>query len=355
MRYRHHQFEDSLLLKLLCMLMPLLFSTLSMAGQTPAFTSFDAPDAGTGADEGTYPAAINGKGMIAGNYIDNANRQHGFIRQANGQFIDFTPPHTIDITVMALNNPGQVVGTASTVLTPPYVFSGFLRNPNGRYAIFAPTGAVYTAPLGINDSGVVTGYYYDSAGNYHGFLRNPGGAITVIDEPDASIGSGKGTWATAINANGAVAGYYTDISTGTFRVFIRDQFGNFTNFDAASGTVYPVTFAINLSSEVAGRYSGSDNVNYGFVRDAFGNVTDFAVPGSVSTTANAMNDSGVIVGYWDDSNGTGFAFRRDAAGNFTTFSAPKPHLFTLATGINNNGRMTGVWRDMNFNDHGFVQ
>jgi hypothetical protein len=355
MTRRQHQLDDSRFWKFLLPTLSLLAFSTFLVGQTPTFISFDAPDAGTGSQQGTYPVAINLKGIIAGDYIDKANRQRGFIRQANGQFIEFAPPHTVDVTVTALNNPGQVVGTISTLLIPPYQFSGFLRNPNGAYSIFAPSGAIYTDPLSINDSGTITGYYFDAGGNYHGFTRQPGGAMTVIDDPQASTGSGKGTWATSINATGEIAGYYTDGNTGTTRVFLRDASGNFTNFDAVSGTVYPSIALINLSGEVSGDYSGSDNVFHGFFRDSSGNVTDFSVPNASQTYAFAMNDSGVIVGYWQDSSSNTFGFKRDASGTITSFSAPDPNLMTIANGINNNGRITGSWRDTHFNDHGYVQ
>ena len=335
----------------------LLASAAFAVAQTPTFISFNAPDAGTGQYQGTYPIAINLHGFIAGSYIDARNQQHGFIRKANGEFIDFTPTHMVDITVTALNNSGQVVGTGSTVLTPPYEFSGFLRNPNATYAIFAPSGAVYTDPLAINDSGIITGYYYDAAGNYHGFLRQPGGAITIIDNPDASTGAGKGTWATSINADASISGFYTDVNTGTFRAFLRDSLGNFTNFDVDPGvTAYPYLTFVNLNGEVAGVYAGVDNLSYGFLRDISGNVTDFSVPGAYQTTPTALDDNGVIVGYYSaQSSGTVLAFERDATGSFMTFSAPNPNLLTIAAAINDTGRVTGYWRDSSYNDHGFVK
>ncbi len=50
--------------------------------RTPAghIVTFDAPDAGTAPDEGTFPTGINDKGEIAGYYSDTAGIQHGFFR-----------------------------------------------------------------------------------------------------------------------------------------------------------------------------------------------------------------------------------------------------------------------------------
>jgi len=45
-----------------------------------SITGFDVPGAGGGRYQGTMPAAINDTGVIAGTYIDNGSREHGFIR-----------------------------------------------------------------------------------------------------------------------------------------------------------------------------------------------------------------------------------------------------------------------------------
>jgi hypothetical protein len=41
---------------------------------------FDAPDAGTGAGEGTVPLSINLAGAVTGLYIDANGVPHGFLR-----------------------------------------------------------------------------------------------------------------------------------------------------------------------------------------------------------------------------------------------------------------------------------
>jgi hypothetical protein len=60
----------------LCCAVPLL-------AQTPGFTSFDAPHAGTLFNTGTFAVKINVSGMIAGYYIDESGwKSHGFYSQA---------------------------------------------------------------------------------------------------------------------------------------------------------------------------------------------------------------------------------------------------------------------------------
>jgi hypothetical protein len=45
-------------------------------------TTFDVPDAGAGAFQGTSPFGINAQGAITGYYIDASNVGHGFLRTA---------------------------------------------------------------------------------------------------------------------------------------------------------------------------------------------------------------------------------------------------------------------------------
>ena len=44
-----------------------------------AITSFDAPGAGTGPGQGTFPASFNPAGAIVGSYVDASGVSHGFL------------------------------------------------------------------------------------------------------------------------------------------------------------------------------------------------------------------------------------------------------------------------------------
>jgi hypothetical protein len=332
-----------------------LLSASLLLGQS-SFVSFDAPDAGTGPSQGTIPATINLKGQIAGVYIDSSNLQHGFIRQPNGQFAEFFPPSITDVVVLGLNNSGQILGTA-TLPASPFDFYPFLRTPAGLYTAFAALELhpASTIPTGINNSGHVSGYYQDGAQAFHGFLRDANGELTIIDDPDANISAGSGTYALALNDDGVVAGYYGDQATGKPRGFTRDQFGNFTNFDVVRGSDGVVPVSINLSGQIAGEFWGANQVFYGFLRDASGVITTFGVPGAVFTHVAGMNDSGEIAGVWSPPQQHALGYLRDSAGTITTFSVPRPNFANLISGINNTGKITGAWEDQNYVLHGFVQ
>src|SRR5207249_12043628 len=49
-----------------------------------AFTTFDAPGAGTGLGQGTVALSINRNGAITGSYLD-ATGNHGFVRTLRGR------------------------------------------------------------------------------------------------------------------------------------------------------------------------------------------------------------------------------------------------------------------------------
>jgi hypothetical protein len=60
----------------------LAFCTLGLSifgsAQEPDITTFDAPNSGTGANQGTAAYAINLFGAIVGNVTDNNYNTHGF-------------------------------------------------------------------------------------------------------------------------------------------------------------------------------------------------------------------------------------------------------------------------------------
>jgi hypothetical protein len=319
-------------------------------GAQTKFTSFDAPDAGKGIGKGTFPVCINDDGGIAGQYIDSNNQSHGFVRSRFGVITEFDPPLTVNTYVSATNQLGQIVGSGTYVQNSSEV--GFQRNQNGQFLGLSPPGAVDTYPSAINDPGEVVGYFSDSAGVVHGFLRDLSGAYTVFDEPEASSENSQGTFVNGMNYNGAVVGFYNDAVSGQIHGFVRDQFGNFSSFDP-SGSVATMPTAINLSGQVTGYYRDSAERNHAFFRDASGNITSFDVSGSIGTFGNSINDAGVIVGEWNSLSGY-LGFERSASGNIISFSASHAGN-TDAVSIDRASFITGWYVDSNNVTHGFAK
>ena len=147
-------------------------------------TTFDAPGAGTGTDQGTScPGCVSGLnawGAIAGTYIDSNSVQHGFLRSPNGEFTTFDAPGAGTGSYQgtgcpsdcptSLNNSGAIVGT---YIDSNFVFHGYLRTPDGNTVTVDPLGSVFTWSSGMNGLGTITGYYLDANSVTHGFLRIP--------------------------------------------------------------------------------------------------------------------------------------------------------------------------------------
>jgi len=253
-----------------------------------------------------------------------------------------------------------------------------------RIQTFGVPGALFTYANGVNLSGTVAGSFYDSQFVSHGFLRSPAGGFTTFDVPGAYTGEGDGTFASVINDAGEVAGVYSTGPT-SFEGFLRDATGNITTFEVPGEALsdFPLTIGINDAGQIVGvsfgttttdvyirnadgsfavfspggdaAYIGANSLGevagtyvdtttgtgvlQGFVRDASGNLTTFAVPGATGTWAYTINKAGVVAGFWLDANSIGHGYLRSPSGLIQSYDAPKGTGTTLggAQFINDDG------------------
>jgi probable HAF family extracellular repeat protein len=247
------------------------------------------------------------------------------------------------------------------------------------FTTFDPTGSVYTFASGINASGTVAGYYEDSKGVTHGFLRTSDGTITAFDPPGSTL-----TQVTGINANGDIAGWYRD-GGSTFRSFVRAADGTITKFNPTKGLA-PSTIGLNANGMVAGWYAmlGNQKAGFvgapdgkmkqltvegvainangvvtgvegsqGFVRSNTGKTVSFVGPGNPDTTTpTSINDPGTVAGYDETICGISYGFTRDSAGAVTAVSPPNSY-YTFILGINDKNVLTGYYYYGGY--HGFVR
>jgi hypothetical protein len=270
------------LLALIAIFLALAMTSLAHAQK---IITFDAPNSGTSAGQGTEATGINLEGTITGNVTDNGFGTHGFVRTPNGRFTNFDAPGA-----------DPIVGC--------------------------------TCPSGINDLGVIAGNTIDTNGVNHGFVRAPNGQFAIFDDSQApaGTGAGQGTTPVGITDFGVIAGNYVD---GNYagHGFVRTAGGKITTFDPL-GSTYTSVWSINNFGQVAGVFYDTNNVGHGFVRSAEGKITTFDPPGAVggdAGTYNAfVNDFGVIGGsYYAAKNDAEFGYLRWFGGQFTKFEAPK--------------------------------
>lgn len=255
-----------------------------------AFTTFDAPGAGTnGSDiQGTFAFNINADGSTAGQYVDNANVSHGFVRDRDGEIIGF------DISG-AGTGVGQGTATASID--------------------------------GLNPEGAVTGWYVDSGNVDHAYVRSPDGDITTFDIADAGTGQFQGTTPGGINAKGETEGSYLD-DNNVYHGYLRTREGQITivNIPGAGDSPtqnYPhegtIVANINEGGDVTGAYFDANLVSHAFIRYRDGRIETFDAPDAGTavgqgTYPQCNNARNAITGYYFDANGVLRGFVRTPGG-----------------------------------------
>ena len=331
---------------------------------TGSITEFDALGAGTGKNQGTFPASINTTGDIAGMYFDASNAYHGFVRSAAGTITQFDVPGAPTTTghrgttPLSINAGGDITGS---YVDANDVRHGFVRSAAGSFTTFDVPGAAAAAkqgtnPLSINTAGDITGFYVDANGTFHGFVRAANGTITApIDAPGAGTGTSaklsfKGTLPDSINTGGDIAGVYGDANSVNHS-FILSAGGTFTTFDApGAGTTgfFPGTLAasINAGGDITGIYTDTNGVHHGFLRTAAATITaPIDAPGA-TTTGMLAGTILISINSVDDMTGTFM----DASGVFHGFlfaagSPPPPAAtptFSPAAGTYTSAQMVTI-------------
>lgn len=334
---------------------------------TGTINEFDAASAGTGRNQGTFPASINAGGDVAGMYFAADNSYHGFMRAgATGTITEFDvpgAPTTIGhrgTLPMSIDTGGDIAGF---YVDASDIRHGFVRLANGTFSTIDAPGAG-TAPLegttalSINVAGDVTGFFVDASGTSHGFVRAASGTITApLDAPGAGTGAGgkvsfSGTLPTSINASEEISGVLAD-NSGAYHGFTYTAGSAtpaFTTFDvpgAGKGGVIQGTApaSVNAGGDISGVYADTSGVVHGFVRTgATGTITapidapSAATGGMFSgTILISINSTDEITGTFEDTNGIFHAFLLTTApppppAPTPTFS-PAPGTYTSAQSV----------------------
>ncbi len=198
-----------------------------------------------------------------------------------------------------------------------------------------------TFPTALNLGGTVAGDYIDPSTGFHGFIRTPAGAIVSFNPPTDSPAAGT-TIVFGLNNPGAVVGIYNQANTFVQTGFLRDGSGNFSDI-APNGATLTEANSINDAGTIAGSWvdSAKPAHTHGFVRSASGVYTTFDVTGASSLTVAGINNSGVVAGTYFDTALHSHGYSRSAAGTITTFDAPSPNVDLQVFGIDDSGNITG--------------
>ncbi len=183
------------------------------------FMDVNAPGA---IETDTY--AVNNFGVIAGDFVDANDVQHGMILNGkNLTTVDragcLTTPGPGAITLFGLTSKQVAVGWCFDTTVGTNV--AFEYN-HGRFVNITFQGAVSIQAQGINDLGEVVGSYFDEAGLQHGF-RLSGGKLLTLDVPQHSAPT---AW--SINSKGLISIYAVN-SSGHYDSFLTSNGRTYTN------------------------------------------------------------------------------------------------------------------------------
>ncbi len=255
-------------------------------------TTFDYPGAGNS----TTGVSINDRGEIAGFYTDSGSITHGFVRFSNGNFsAPIDEPDGSATFGFGINNSRTVSGYF--IGAGDGVDHGFLLSGN-VFTQFDIAGAISTLLERVNDAGdLVGGFTTATQPSFQAFANIDGSTVAI------NIAGSTSSFASAINASRDVSGYYSD-SSGIVHGFLRNAVGMLRfPIDFPGATMGTVCEAINDRGWIVGRYTDSAGVLHGmfFVRPT--TFVSFDVVGAAATSLNGINRQGIITGRYTDASG----------------------------------------------------
>ena len=206
-------------------------------------------------------AFIDNLGNVAGTIVTTSDFFQCYVRTSDGRITLFTGPLGFECEVSGIDN-----GTVTGFYGAPSGYAGFLRAPDGTFTVLLAN--VQVAGVYLNKSGIAAGAFNipGGGGSTDGFLRAADGVFDFFTVPGSVPMNVRG-----INDIGALAGFWaTDPEyTSGAHGFQRFADGTISTFDApGAGTAqFQGTFpsAINNAGAIAGTVVDSSNVAHGFL------------------------------------------------------------------------------------------
>jgi uncharacterized membrane protein len=263
------------------------------------------------------------------------------MQERRTDYVIFQVPGFHDTYPLSINSSSGVTGFCSQATTD---YHGFVRDPRGTITLVDPPRSTQSYPRSISEAGDIAGYYVDSSFGLRSFLRSRSGEFTAFDF------HGNETVAWSMNDEDTITGYY--IEGNLQHGFVWSPEEGITSFDPPE-SIITFPYSINDRMEIAGTYTDSGGLQHGFVRDRRGRITTFDPSGSIQTVARSINSGGAITGTYTDAAGLQHGFVRDQRGRITTFDPPGS-IQTIARSINAGGAVTGDYTT-NSMHYGFVR
>lgn len=225
--------------------------------------------------------------MVTGEYTDSSNLFHGFAWH-NGILATLDYPGATNTGLFFENSRGVVAGAYTNAADDWFAVT--YSFPTGTWTML-PNIPSYTDNYAydVNDFGVVVGEAYGT--NDSSWIWDPGShSYSFVVVPGSAQNS---TSVDALNDNGQVVGWYTD-SSGVTHGFLK-QGKTYTTIDPPD-SMYTLANAINNNGTIVGAWGSLYGGFEGFIRTKDGAFTILDVPGALETQINGINDRGDICG-----------------------------------------------------------
>jgi len=229
---------------------------------------------------------------------------------------------------LGINNSGQVVG--QNAAGHAFLYSG------GTMSDLGALGGTHSQARSINNNGQIVGYAENASGNAHAFLYSGNGPMQSL----GTLPNGSLSTAFAINNNGQTVGYAD--SSGPIRAFICSGNGPMQDLGVLTGSNTWAT-SINDNGLMAGYYQYS-SVHIGFL---YNSNTGLVESMGSETEACDVNNVGQVVGnvrsYVNGSNDHAMLYSNGQMRDLNNLIAPSSG-WTLegASAINDNGQIVGL-------------
>jgi len=204
----------------------------------------------------TTASGINEQGVVVGTYTEDSGVRRGYIwRKPNFTLVYY--PDSLDTHVQDIDDAGRVIGWFAQ---PDQKAHGFIREANGEFMQLDHSDAEHTFPKGINNAGVIVGHYIDNSGVSRGF-RYQDGAWTPVDIDGANT-----ILPADINEYGDIAGSYTDAAGDSHGFVITEGMVKTVNYPGESNLYLT---GINDAREITA-FTLHDDTTKPFVVNGFG-------------------------------------------------------------------------------------
>ena len=286
-----------------------LVLALALAGTSLAATGYDFVTIDPPGGLFTSLTSLNGSGTAVGSTLFSGDTLTSFRYEVRTGASSPLPagPGGLEFSALGINDSGTIIGPLGDIAAN----QGAILDKKGRYTTFTIPGFPATTPRAIGPTGLVSGYVIAGPGDWSGFLYDPatGDAEFFLTGSPQVIPQG-------INARGQLVGSVGLVADGAYPGSPPGQYG-FVREPGGSITLFRVngqpTRARGISDAgmVTGFVGAPSPVGFivpapkggGYLDLAVPPNTLFVVPGAVQTLPQAIDNRGRIVGSWIGEDG----------------------------------------------------